>query len=330
MKTIYIIILLINIIYGQVYNPNNLELTMRMDKDIFLVDEQIYVEFTVKNISNETTYISYDFLRFLKYRVTDLDNNGFPGLGFHFHGNCYPHYLNPGEEIACVWNVIAIGGIKDKKHGPYYYFKAGNYKISAKYFTGEFLWFDFEHKLKNAIKNNDDQEEFDRIQKQEKVVYTKKDTLEAGPLYFKVINPTGIEIDILKTYLNAMTYWIDHSLDTVKKVIPIKILANLIRKYPESKYLETIVHTSLGHGNTDIDMEFVLEKFKNNISTRNLINYDITIVKSLSKNKIENRENRNENMHYLIKKYKDTKIEKYAKMKLLESELKQNRRKCNK
>ncbi len=158
------------------------------------------------------------------------------------------------------------------------------------------------------------------------VIRTGKDTLNANILYFTVIEPKDVEIEVQKGYLNAMKYYFNHLQDNDKGVIPGKILSNLIRKYPNSKYLETIVHTSLNIGNNDMDMEFVLEKFKNSISSKNLMYKNITIVKSLSKNKSNKVENEKENMHYFINKYKKTKIEKYAKVKLLESELMQNRR----
>lgn len=324
-KLIIILFILINInvVFSQVYCPKNLQFTVSSDKKNYLVDEPIFIEFLIQNISQEPTFISYPFGRgvgYFDYQVTHIDNT--PLYSFGFSANTLTPtkcaYLLPGETIYYVCNILNVFGERDDNHLFRNYIEPGKYKIDAYYSATQYKVVEYFNRLRLAKTNK---KLFNKLIKNRGYTFEHGDTLKSDILIFEVIEPQVEEkvardelLKIYKIYKNLKYPEKKDKMD--------ENFINFLKKNKESVYTKNAIIYVSDISKYNFDYSHIYEKFKNSIFSDALINKNkqsylmedslgmLEDIKNLTPERIQKNILEYNNTHY-----KNTRLSKYTEYK---------------
>ncbi len=132
-------------LFAQSYNPDLLQCTLSVEKDTFLVDEPIYVEFKETNIGNVdvlTQKLTNDACPY--FFTTALKSSD--GRLIPYHGLMpfldpgalpFEYVLEPGESQYSVFLMTSDYGVKDTRNEAFwpYYLPPGRYSFQLTHYT---------------------------------------------------------------------------------------------------------------------------------------------------------------------------------------------------
>lgn len=207
-------------IYAQGQPALKLVCSLSKDDANYLIDQPIYLEVLVSNISNDEIPIlplksgsSWDHFRIIILdqngkRVANHEGKTFMALNSDWTG----FFLKPGERWLLVKDLLGVfGKWGDPAHQLSLYLPSGSYTVKAEYDTNPYAFIG-----KNRM--NED-----------------KKTITSNVIHFKVVEPSSLKeqeeynkfIETLETY--------NFSFKNAKKQI--SVLTDFISGYPNSVYL---------------------------------------------------------------------------------------------
>jgi len=297
----YIYILLIGFsLYAQTRNPDLLQCTLSVEKDTFLVDEPIYVEFKETNIGNVdvlTQSLNFTIREFYSATLLGPDGSRIPQDSYHadvfFSDPIEGFLLKPGESQYCVIPIHNWFGNRDIRPVTYqqFYLPAGRYSFKITHYTN----------------NNYVYEE--SILKQKNV---DKMPITSNELVFYIIDPqTPEQEDERQLFMKCKTMgrWVLHS-DVVKEYFDNYSESNLFYKYDLLYRLimcmEPPTNTQLYYTTNEI-----LDRMKNSFISYYQTDVGLQIYDDL-KNDNRPYTPRIESCQRLAIKYPNTQLEKYC------------------
>lgn len=243
-------------------------LNLTLEKSVFLVDEQIWIEVEEKNISNESVFSS--ILRpsadlYCKIKLRDSKGKEWPyrgGVGFiPYQPNWKGYELAPQESRFLVKEILGIFGNQDESHRFVFHLPPEHYSLQI-ILHANYHWIAGFNELVKSFG-----EEAHNI--------ADKRTVISNAVEFEIIEPTGIEKSVHNKLLNAyrLTWQIKQGSKVQKDIVP--IFESILNENPNSVYT---IATHMGlrttfsedYGNR-MNLTKDLYRFRNNIYCKSLI-----------------------------------------------------------
>jgi hypothetical protein len=203
---------------NEVNGRSDLKLTLNLEKDVFLIDEPIYIEVVLENISKKEVFVTpffYPGAGFLEIALTS-EGKKLPYKGHIIDIFIYDydpgHILYPNEKKILVKDLLDIFGTSDESHYLSYYLPEGEYEIQIIY-DSNYLYYSNPDSREGKIKLD-------------------RGRMYSNVLKFKVIQPQGEEALVREKLLKVMA---EDYKNSYRKNLS-SYYYELINNYPNTTY----------------------------------------------------------------------------------------------
>lgn len=295
-KVQYLIIFGITVFHSnQSFAYGQLELTISMDKKIFLVDEPIWFELTEKNIGENNEFSSFLdpwLSEFCQIILKDTQGKTWPykgHYGLHFYQPDYPGFeLEPNQTRKYINELHGIFGDRDENHRIVFNIPPGHYTLMG-ILNSNYHWIAGPEKLVGGEKPGI-------------IKIVDKKTVFSNIVEFDIVEPKGVEKRVHEKLIEAyrLTLKIKKGSDVKNQISP--ILESILEKNPLSVY-SVAAHKLL----KDINRQNKKDKrdqIKDLVRFRNQI-YSFRLIQDIDK------KSNFPKYEEIKKKYPDSKLAKY-------------------
>jgi len=313
---LYILVISITA-FSQTYNPDFLRVSISTERDTFLTDEPIYIEFKQTNIGESPI-----FTKHFRPQFTDFYSESFIGsdgkkvdsqIQGHFDtfsNKADRYYLPPGESQYCVFNIASSFGYTDNRTEPSwrgYYLKPGKYTYQITFYSNSNYKYEFQKALsKSKIYNTETREQIlstiDRM------------PVKSNKLTFTIVEPDSEQSEERSAMNDIMNInWVKNQSEFIKqatKYFDKYSNSNTLYKYYIYDRIRILREPPLKK-EVIFSLTDLLDKCKNTYYSYKIVGSGKEIYKDL---KSDNRTYtpRIEGYKRIVKKYPNTKLAIYA------------------
>lgn len=240
---------------------SQLNLSLSIDKNSFLVDEPIWYEVIETNMSNDkvsTSPLTPSATSYCKIVLTDDS-----GKIWHYIGgsNYYPPdftgiQIGPSDSLAIVRELLTNFGIQDKQHTFIFYLPPGDYTMQFIHHTNT-NW----HKDLEDLGKQYGLKAYDLVD---------KGTIKSNQVHFKVLTPENEEARVHNILLEA--YGLLNEYDENHKELKYQLhnkFLDIYKNHPTSVYAIAAYHAWPGVASRTE----VLERFRDSFMVKQILKY---------------------------------------------------------
>lgn len=217
---IFIFLISVNVL-SQTYNPNLINVTVSAERDTFLIDEPIYIEFKQTNVGQNKISTKHFVDQFVDYysesfigpdgdKLDRIIQSHFDTFSSKAEG----YYLEPKQSQYFVFDITFPFGYIDDRIEPSwrkYYLKPGKYTYQITLYSNSNYLYEYNQSLLELKVNN--------IEDREKVLNTiDRMPVKSNVLTFYIVEPdSGQNVERLAMINLMKINWIDNQLEFINQ-----------------------------------------------------------------------------------------------------------------